>query len=113
MHDLSTMGPSSVCLCVRACVLLYQTLDSWFITLPVLIFYIGVKKSELFIEILCFHFQVYEMGEEVEKHHLMREDLVLELQALRERMLTVENVSENLDEANSDIEEIMKDQLLR
>lgn len=53
------------------------------------------------------------MGEEVERHRLMREDLVLELQALRERMLTVENVSENLDEGNSDIEEIMKDQLLR
>ncbi|XXG84656.1 hypothetical protein AAC387_Pa10g2128 [Persea americana] len=55
---------------------------------------------------------VYEMGEEVERHRLMREDLVLEIQALRERMLTVENVSENLDEGNSDIEEIMKDQLL-
>ncbi|KAK9289237.1 hypothetical protein L1049_017711 [Liquidambar formosana] len=44
--------------------------------------------------------KVNEMDEEVERHRLIRDSLELELQALRQRMLTVENFTENMDLEN-------------
>ncbi|VFQ74892.1 unnamed protein product [Cuscuta campestris] len=41
--------------------------------------------------------KVHEMEEEVESHHMIRDSLELELQALKERLLTVENFTESLD----------------
>ncbi|VFQ83990.1 unnamed protein product [Cuscuta campestris] len=41
--------------------------------------------------------KVHEMEEEVESHHMIRDSLELELQALKERLLTVENFNESLD----------------
>ncbi|XP_043725080.1 kinesin-like protein KIN-12E isoform X2 [Telopea speciosissima] len=54
--------------------------------------------------------KVYEMSKEVERHHRMRDDLELELQALRHRMLTVETAAENMDSGNSNVEDQEEDQ---
>lgn len=51
------------------------------------------------------------MREEVEGHRLIRDTLELELLALRERMLTVENFSDNMDSANSNCEQEAEDQI--
>lgn len=45
----------------------------------------------------CFSFQVHEMDEEVEKNRTLRESLELEKQILRQRLLAVENLSEDMD----------------
>lgn len=55
--------------------------------------------------------KVFEMREEVEGHRLIRDTLELELLALRERMLTVENFSDNMDSANSNCEQEAEDQI--
>lgn len=41
------------------------------------------------------------MGEEIEKHRVIRDSLELELQGLRERLLTVEDLTETLNSDNS------------
>ncbi|XP_077240478.1 phragmoplast orienting kinesin 1 isoform X2 [Tasmannia lanceolata] len=71
----------------------------------------SVEELECTINVL--EKKVYEMGDDVERHRLMREKLELELQALGHRMLTVENVTENLDTENSDVEEIGKQEMPR
>lgn len=53
------------------------------------------------------------MEEEVEKHKLTRDSLEFELQALKERMLTVENFTEVMGSDNSDVEQQPEDQLSR
>lgn len=45
------------------------------------------------------------MNDEVERHRLIRDALELELQALRHRLLTVENFSENVDSENMNSEQ--------
>ncbi|KAJ4955937.1 hypothetical protein NE237_012720 [Protea cynaroides] len=54
--------------------------------------------------------KVYEMSKEVARHHIMRDDLELELQALRQRMSTVETAAENMDSGNSNVEDQEEDQ---
>ena len=44
------------------------------------------------------------MDEEVERHRLIRDSLELELQALRQRLASVENITENVDSGNSNVE---------
>ena len=44
------------------------------------------------------------MDAEVERHRLIRDSLELELKALRQRLLTVENLTENVDSENKDVE---------
>ena len=44
------------------------------------------------------------MDEEVERHRLIRDSLELELQALRQRLASVENFTENVDSGNSNVE---------
>nr|GLL26017.1 kinesin-like protein KIN-12C isoform X2 [Ipomoea trifida] len=56
--------------------------------------------------------KVHEMEEEVEQHHMIRESLELELQALKERLLTVENFTEKLELKNSG-SQLTKDQFPR
>lgn len=53
------------------------------------------------------------MEEEVEKHKLTRDSLEFELQALKERMLTVENFTEIMGSDNSDVDQQPEDQLSR
>lgn len=53
------------------------------------------------------------MEEEVEKHKLTRDSLEFELQALKERMLTVENFTEVMGSDNLDVEQQPEDQLSR
>ena len=45
------------------------------------------------------------MDEEVERHRLIRDSLELELQALRQRLASVENITENVDSGNSNVEQ--------
>lgn len=45
------------------------------------------------------------MNDEVERHRLIRDALELELQALRHRLLTVGNFSENVDSENMNSEQ--------
>ncbi|XP_058076722.1 kinesin-like protein KIN-12F isoform X2 [Magnolia sinica] len=71
----------------------------------------SVEELERTINVL--ERKVYEMGDDVERHRLMREDLELELQALRQRMMTVENVTENFDAENSSVEERVECQMSR
>ncbi|GAY35574.1 hypothetical protein CUMW_017130 [Citrus unshiu] len=44
--------------------------------------------------------KVYEMNGEVERHHLIRDSLELEIQALRQRLSTVQNFSDIVDSEN-------------
>ncbi|KAH9766437.1 kinesin-like protein KIN-12C [Citrus sinensis] len=44
--------------------------------------------------------KVYEMNGEVERHHLIRDSLELEIQALRRRLSTVQNFSDIVDSEN-------------
>lgn len=45
----------------------------------------------------CFSTQVYDVDGEVERHRLIRDSLELELQALRQRLSTVENFTDIVD----------------
>ncbi|XP_042475979.1 kinesin-like protein KIN-12C isoform X2 [Macadamia integrifolia] len=54
--------------------------------------------------------KVYEMSKEVERHHRTRDNLEQELQALRQRLLTVETAAENVDSGNSNVEDQEEDQ---
>ena len=54
---------------------------------------------------MCFCSQVYEMDDEVERHRLIRDSLELELQALRQRLSTVDNLTENMDSQNTNAEQ--------
>ncbi|XAR56945.1 hypothetical protein NMG60_11024920 [Bertholletia excelsa] len=49
--------------------------------------------------------KVFEMEEEVEKHKFIRDSLELELQALKQRMITVENFTEIMGSENSSFEQ--------
>ncbi|XP_057475426.1 kinesin-like protein KIN-12C isoform X2 [Actinidia eriantha] len=71
----------------------------------------SVQELEFTINVL--EKKVYEMEEEVEKHKLVRDSLELELHALKQRMLTVENFTENMGSENSNIEQPPEDQLSR
>lgn len=53
------------------------------------------------------------MEKEVERHRIIRDSSELELQALRQRLLTVENFTENRDSENSTGERPAEDQLSR
>lgn len=53
------------------------------------------------------------MEEEVERHQIIRDSSEVELQALRERVLTVKNITENSDSENSTSEPPAEDQLSR
>lgn len=53
------------------------------------------------------------MEEEVERHQIIRDSSEVELQALRERVLTVKNITENSDSENSTSELPAEDQLSR
>lgn len=44
------------------------------------------------------------MDDEVERHRLIRDSLELELKALKQRLLTVENLTENVDSENTNVE---------
>ncbi|CAA2988871.1 Hypothetical predicted protein [Olea europaea subsp. europaea] len=57
--------------------------------------------AELDITITVLEKKVQEMGEEIEKHRVIRDSLELELQGLRERLLTVEDLTETLNSDNS------------
>ncbi|XP_060959954.1 kinesin-like protein KIN-12C isoform X1 [Cannabis sativa] len=48
--------------------------------------------------------KVFEMDDEVEQHRLSRDSLELELNALKQRLLTVENLTEDLDSENLNVE---------
>ncbi|KAL7178397.1 hypothetical protein ACSBR2_031527 [Camellia fascicularis] len=71
----------------------------------------SVQELECTINVL--EKKVYEMEEDVEKHELIRESLELELQALKSRMLTVENFTESMGSENSNVEQQPEDQLSR
>ncbi|KAF8392699.1 hypothetical protein HHK36_023048 [Tetracentron sinense] len=71
----------------------------------------SIEELECTINVL--EKKVYEMDVEVARHRLMRDNLELEVQALRQRMLTVENVKENRDSEYPYIEQRMEDQILR
>jgi len=45
--------------------------------------------------------QVYEMNDEVERHRLIRDSLELELRTLRQRLSTVENITDIADSENA------------
>ena len=53
------------------------------------------------------------MNDEVERHWFIRDSLELELQALRQRLSTVENLTENVDSANSTAEQQAQNQISR
>lgn len=55
---------------------------------------------------------MYEMDEEFERHQLIKDSLELELQALRQRILTVENFTDNVNSENLYVEQT-NGQLLR
>ncbi|KAF9619035.1 hypothetical protein IFM89_004379 [Coptis chinensis] len=63
----------------------------------------SVEELESTINVL--EKKVYDMGAEVERHRMMRDNLEMELQALKLRMLTVENSRDILDLECSDIEQ--------
>ncbi|PRQ39572.1 putative plus-end-directed kinesin ATPase [Rosa chinensis] len=63
----------------------------------------SVEELECTINVL--EKKVYEMDDEVERHRLIRDALELELQALRQRLSTVENFTENADSENTKAEE--------
>ncbi|XP_058209055.1 kinesin-like protein KIN-12C isoform X4 [Rhododendron vialii] len=71
----------------------------------------SVQELECTVNVL--EKKVNEMEEEVEKHKLTRDSLEFELQALKERMLTVENFTEVMGSDNSDVEQQPEDQLSR
>ncbi|XP_062108915.1 kinesin-like protein KIN-12C isoform X2 [Humulus lupulus] len=48
--------------------------------------------------------KVFEMDDEVERHRLSRDSLELELKALKQRLLNVENLTEDVDSENSNVE---------
>ncbi|KAK9086225.1 hypothetical protein Syun_028619 [Stephania yunnanensis] len=48
--------------------------------------------------------KVREMGEEVERYHIARDELELEVQDLRLRMMTVENVTESIESDGSQVD---------
>ncbi|XP_065863918.1 kinesin-like protein KIN-12C [Euphorbia lathyris] len=58
----------------------------------------SIEELECTINVL--EKKVYEMNDEVERHRLIRESLEVELQALRQRLLTVENFSDAVDSGN-------------
>ncbi|KAF5191840.1 Kinesin-like protein kin-12c, partial [Thalictrum thalictroides] len=60
----------------------------------------SVEELERTINVL--EKKVYDMGSEVERHYMRRNDLEVELEALRLRMLSVENSTENMDSQGSD-----------
>lgn len=45
------------------------------------------------------------MNDEVERHRLIRDSLELELQALRQKLSTVGNLTENVDSQNTNAEQ--------
>lgn len=45
------------------------------------------------------------MDDEVERHRLIRDSLELELKALRQRLSTVENLTENVDSESTDVKQ--------
>ncbi|CAK9182804.1 unnamed protein product [Ilex paraguariensis] len=53
------------------------------------------------------------MEEDVERHQLIRDSLEQELQALRQRLLAVENFTENMDSVHSNAEQLAENQLTR
>ncbi|XP_021642903.2 kinesin-like protein KIN-12C isoform X2 [Hevea brasiliensis] len=59
----------------------------------------SVEELECTINVL--EKKVYEMDEEVERHRLIRESLELELQALRQRLSTVDNFTDIVDADNT------------
>ncbi|EEF43163.1 ATP binding protein, putative [Ricinus communis] len=59
----------------------------------------SVEELESTINVL--EKKVYEMDEEVERHRMIRESLELELQDLRQRLLTVENFTDIVDSGNT------------
>ncbi|KAL3505563.1 hypothetical protein ACH5RR_030945 [Cinchona calisaya] len=62
----------------------------------------SVEELERTINVL--EKKVYEMEEEVERHHTIRDSLEVELHAMRERLLMVESLTEDLDSKNSNTE---------
>ncbi|XP_052205946.1 kinesin-like protein KIN-12C [Diospyros lotus] len=71
----------------------------------------SVQELECTIDVL--EKKAYEMEEEVQKHKLIRDSLELELQALKQRMLTVEGFTENMGSESSDVEQQPHYQILR
>ncbi|KAF3456467.1 hypothetical protein FNV43_RR01117 [Rhamnella rubrinervis] len=63
----------------------------------------SVEELECTINVL--EKKVYEMDDEVERHRLIRDSLELELQSLRQRLSTVENLTENVDSQNTNAEQ--------
>ncbi|KAL2464460.1 Phragmoplast orienting kinesin-1 [Forsythia ovata] len=57
--------------------------------------------AELDCTINVLEKKVHEMGEEIEKHRMIRDSLELELQGLRERLLAVEDLTETMNSDNS------------
>lgn len=57
--------------------------------------------------------KVYEMEEEVENQKLIRDSLEVELQALKERMMSVETFTEDRCSENSNAGQLLEDQLFR
>lgn len=53
------------------------------------------------------------MDEEVDRHRIMRDSLEMEIQALRQRLLTVESYAENRESEHSTGERPAEDQLSR
>ncbi|XP_010276535.1 PREDICTED: kinesin-like protein KIN-12C isoform X2 [Nelumbo nucifera] len=69
----------------------------------------SVEELESTINVL--EKKVYEMGEEVERHRSLRDELELEVQALRQRVSTVETAKENMEYSNDENE--TEDQMSR
>lgn len=53
------------------------------------------------IYLSVFVFKVLEMEDDVEKQRLIRDSLELEIQALRDRLLNVEDLTESMTSENS------------
>ncbi|KAK1387409.1 Kinesin motor domain-containing protein [Heracleum sosnowskyi] len=71
----------------------------------------SVEELEFTINVL--EKKVNEMNEEVERHRIMSDSLELETQALRQRLLTVENYAENRESEHFSGERPAGDQLSR
>ncbi|KAL5538433.1 hypothetical protein UlMin_042978 [Ulmus minor] len=71
----------------------------------------SVEELESTINVL--EKKVCEMNDEVERHRFIRDSLELELQALRQRLSTVENLTENVDSENTTAEQQTQNQISR
>ncbi|PON64835.1 Kinesin-like protein [Parasponia andersonii] len=63
----------------------------------------SIEELESTIDVL--EKKVFEMDDKVERHRLIRDSLELELKALKQRLLTIENLTENVDSNTTNVEQ--------